>query len=249
MNRNADADRPERRSEARDERYAPGRYGDAPSPFGGRDPTDYERGGYRAETSDRYFSNERDPFERPDRGSGPSEYEHGGGKHGGGSYGQRGQEDYRSERRDYGGGTAWQPGRQMGDPRRSLYGENVPGPRYGASYVGWQRGELAGERGDDRFGRQGYGQAQWKQQEYEGEEQTFDPDYLQWRAEQIRKLDRDYLRYRRERYKKFCDEFDAWRTNQTSAAASSPVSSTQDKDAHDIAGTPNDTSAPGRRDR
>jgi len=108
------------------------------------------------------------------------------------------------------------------DPRRLQYGETeygVYGPRYGSSYSG---GAISGsgygrygERGDDRYGRQGYGQSAWQQ---EREQQRFDPDYLQWRAERIRELDNDYLRYCEERYKKFSDEFGAWRKSRESVS-------------------------------
>jgi hypothetical protein len=132
-----------------------------------------------------------------------------------------------------------------------LYGAHEPelsGRPYGSSYGGWQRGELPGNRGDDRFGRQGYGQSRW-QQEYEGEEQTFDPDYLQWRAEQIRNLDRDYQRYRKERYKKFCDEFDEWRRSQKSMAGSSPEANAQGNAAPDVPDAADDFPATAKRDR
>jgi len=48
----------------------------------------------------------------------------------------------------------------------------------------------------------------------------FDPDYHQWRSEQIRALDEDYRSWRQDRYKKFSDEFDQWRSGRSRNAAS-----------------------------
>lgn len=49
-----------------------------------------------------------------------------------------------------------------------------------------------------------------------------DPHYLQWRAEQIRKLDADYEAWSQERYRKFAEEFDTWRRERQSASAKGP---------------------------
>ena len=43
----------------------------------------------------------------------------------------------------------------------------------------------------------------------------YDPDYQQWRNEQMRNLDNDYESWRADRYKKFSDEFNTWRSNRT----------------------------------
>ena len=45
-----------------------------------------------------------------------------------------------------------------------------------------------------------------------------DIDYLQWRNEQVRKLDTDYQTWRQARYRKFADEFDAWRASRQDSA-------------------------------
>ncbi len=45
--------------------------------------------------------------------------------------------------------------------------------------------------------------------------QAFDPDYQQWRDEQIRNLDSDYETWRKDRYKKFSDEFNTWRSSRS----------------------------------
>ncbi len=44
----------------------------------------------------------------------------------------------------------------------------------------------------------------------------FDPDYHEWRAEQMRQLDRDYAVWRQERYRKFAEEFETWRRQRFS---------------------------------
>lgn len=44
----------------------------------------------------------------------------------------------------------------------------------------------------------------------------FDPDYHEWRAEQMRQLDKDYALWRQERYRKFAEEFETWRRQRFS---------------------------------
>jgi hypothetical protein len=48
------------------------------------------------------------------------------------------------------------------------------------------------------------------------QETEFDPEYLQWREEQLRRFDEDYRNWRKERYRKFSEEFDAWRRSRHS---------------------------------
>ena len=47
-----------------------------------------------------------------------------------------------------------------------------------------------------------------------GHHMQHDPDYHQWRSEQMRNLDNDYNEWRRERYKKFSEDFDQWRSSR-----------------------------------
>lgn len=54
---------------------------------------------------------------------------------------------------------------------------------------------------------------------YSGQNEQFDPDYHQWRAEQIRNLDNDYRTWRDDRYKKFSNEFNTWRSQRSSSAS------------------------------
>jgi len=44
--------------------------------------------------------------------------------------------------------------------------------------------------------------------------QGFEPDYHQWREEQLRNLDNDYETWRGERYKKFSEDFNTWRSSR-----------------------------------
>lgn len=65
-----------------------------------------------------------------------------------------------------------------------------------------------------------YGQHQGRPQH-----EQFDPDYHQWRADQLRSLDNDYRQWRDERYKKFSEEFDSWRKNRTTRSTSQGTTS------------------------
>jgi len=56
----------------------------------------------------------------------------------------------------------------------------------------------------------------------------FDPDYEQWRHEQMQQLDDDYEAYRRERYGKFAEDFNAWRANRSTRTASSGADADRD---------------------
>ena len=67
------------------------------------------------------------------------------------------------------------------------------------------RGGYPGYRDDN--GQGSYGQQQAARPHY-------DPDYHQWRNEQLRGLDDDYHAWRSERYNNFTQEFDAWRKNR-----------------------------------
>lgn len=49
-------------------------------------------------------------------------------------------------------------------------------------------------------------------------EEPFDPDYDQWRSEQMRSLDDDYRAWRNDRYKRFAEEFNAWRNKRSAGS-------------------------------
>ncbi len=197
----------------------------------------------------RQSGGDRDRFEQSyGRGGQQSDYYTGGSLFGSG---QQREDDYLESRSNWNEqGGRWQPGgSQMGTERRGQYpqyGETeygVYGPRYAGSGSGqsnyasggyWgsrerggqgQRYGMGDERGDDRWNRQGYGQSAW-QHEVERGQHHMDPDYLQWREEQIRNLDADYQRYRQERYRKFADEFGLWRRSRESSSSPSGQGST-----------------------
>ncbi|GHC88886.1 hypothetical protein GCM10007320_36150 [Pseudorhodoferax aquiterrae] len=74
-------------------------------------------------------------------------------------------------------------------------------------------GPYAGSQTYGGYGDQlGYGSYQGGRQQ----QHHHDPDYQQWREQQLRNLDEDYQSWRGERYKKFSDEFDTWRKNRQS---------------------------------
>jgi hypothetical protein len=56
-----------------------------------------------------------------------------------------------------------------------------------------------------------------------------DPDYDQWRREQLQRLDEDYEAYRRERYTKFSDDFNAWRAARTPSSSNASSGDKQGK--------------------
>lgn len=110
---------------------------------------------------------------------------------------------------DYGGGFGDYSGYGPGGPGYGAYGAE---DRYGGQRFG---GAPQGRDDDRRRGqeheRYGGSRADEHHQDH------YDPDYHQWRAEQIRSLDEAYRRYRQERYRKFADEFEQWRRTREQA--------------------------------
>ncbi len=53
-----------------------------------------------------------------------------------------------------------------------------------------------------------------------------DPDYHQWRAEQLQNFDSDYQNWRQERYRKFSEEFNDWRRRNASQRNAVPSAQT-----------------------
>lgn len=85
------------------------------------------------------------------------------------------------------------------------------GGRYGRTDFGRSAG-----RDDIREGLSlgsGYLPQQFGQDEHDQGEHR-DPDYTEWRREQMRKLDDDYSAWRKDRQKKFSEEFDTWRKDR-----------------------------------
>lgn len=60
----------------------------------------------------------------------------------------------------------------------------------------------------------------------------FDPDYHQWRSEQMSLLDKDYRAWRDDRYKKFSEDFNTWRSNRKSTETAEPAQAAESLTKH-----------------
>lgn len=69
-----------------------------------------------------------------------------------------------------------------------------------------------------------------------GQHQQHDPDYHQWRDEQLRGMDEEYEAWRQERYRRFSDEFGEWRRKRESGASSGASGSNSGTSATSIGG-------------
>lgn len=122
--------------------------------------------------------------------------------------GPAGQDRYQDHQSTRGVGAQQGPQRA---PYESNYGYESSHPSYRARGAGdWS----------SRSGTNQHGQEQ-------GDE--FDPDYHQWRRDQLQTLDNDYRQFRQERFKKFSDEFSSWRTSRASELGKQGKDKDQDK--------------------
>src|SRR5262249_30998069 len=140
---------------------------------------------------------ERDHFEEPYGRSAWQADDRGGRS----IYGSRRDDDFPRNLDDYRNRPAWQPGLDSSDSRRAQHGDTDYGgygPRYGSSYsrsdesgraptggaYGSYGNSLYGGYGDERseggYGRRGPGEP------HEDSRHEFEPEYRQWRDEQIR---------------------------------------------------------------
>ncbi len=144
----------------------------------------------------------------------------------------RGYDSYRSGQAAQGGGS-W---RQQDDyPYRGQRGHYGRGTYPDWPDAGYGSGRYA-SADDSRFGQVGGRDSQWQdQQQGFG---PYDPDYDQWRREQVRGLDEDYRSWRDERYKKFSDEFNTWRSNRPARSDSTSDSSSSSSAQHGSGKTP-----------
>ena len=130
--------------------------------------------------------------------------------------------------------------------------ENSRGPRgYGHSQayggpLGYQddshRGDQSWQQFNDRFSRSGAqgGNTQGGFESHSGTGgQHHDPDYHQWRSDQIRGLDSDYKAWRDERYSKFSSEFGEWRKGRKDTQSSSGLSDSESSSPTGSAGQGN----------
>lgn len=103
--------------------------------------------------------------------------------------------------------------RDRDDARYGPYGQDQRRPSgmdrdyRGAGYAG-----PGGYGGGYGGAEQGYDRGRWGSGQRESEQ--FDPDYDQWRREQLRALDDDYNQWRQDRFKKFSEEFSSWRSSR-----------------------------------
>jgi hypothetical protein len=186
---------------------------------GGYSDYGYERFGQPRNGPSRPYGDYPGQHASEDFGGQQGDFGYDAGQYGSGQSGQRPwSEDRDWERRGTGYSTDsrdWAPprqGRQQGDayPRD-------PGNNWGAH--GGQGSDVFGPRGNDaEMGQANQGQ--------------FDPDYHQWRNEQLRTLDDDYRNWRQDRYKKFSDEFSNWRKNRPASAGESDSGGTGSKAGH-----------------
>ena len=145
-----------------------------------------------------------------------------------GNYGQRGGQDqggqrdggYRhgyDARSDSTGGYGNGNGSFRPDNQGSRGGRG-PSATWGQSladnYQG-SRGWQESPDNHDRYGDNGY---QGNFQQGQRGQAYHDPDYHQWRSEQLSRLDRDYDEWRQHRYQRFSEDFDNWRSNRANQA-------------------------------
>ena len=111
----------------------------------------------------------------------------------------------------YGGEPGYEVGRHAGSSGRSAapYDDTPAYPRrsFPAAYDQW------GEAGHEEPVR--YGAQKREERVLREKSRQFDPDYHQWREEQLNALDDDYRAWRGERYQKFADEFSQWRSGRS----------------------------------
>lgn len=128
------------------------------------------------------------------------------------------------DRFQYGGGYR-NDGRDMyaSHPQRfdNDYRDGYPSQEQGRSARGGRAGYYDGGGGASASGYLGYPQdGQQRFQGQQGAQGHHDPDYQQWRQEQMRLLDEDYQSWRQERYQKFADDFNTWRSSRTQPSSS-----------------------------
>jgi hypothetical protein len=124
----------------------------------------------------------------PDNSFGSGNY--GGGDWNAGSYGSRGSNDFWRGR-----------GRDVGPTYGQSSADDYQGSR------GWQ----GAPNNQDRYGDNGY---QGNFQQGQRGQAYHDPDYRQWRNEQLSRFDLDYAEWRQDRYQRFSEDFENWRANR-----------------------------------
>ena len=131
--------------------------------------------------------------------------------------------NYRGQRDNY--GTLSGQGRQGQGGNYDQGGQSAQ--RFGGYRHGYDaRTDSTGGYGSGNYGPDNAGGADWNaQRAWRDEARTrddgstygqsyHDPDYHQWRGEQLNRLDRDYDEWRQHRYQRFAQDFDNWRANR-----------------------------------
>lgn len=75
------------------------------------------------------------------------------------------------------------------------------------------------------------GASQQGHQGHQGDD-LFDPDYHQWRMEQLRAFDEDYRQWRQDRFRRFSDEFNQWRQGRQQPGRDATSGLGQETGAH-----------------
>ncbi len=150
---------------------------------------------------------------------------------------QMGSSEYGGRESPWGG----HGGRSRGEPERSSFSGDEhrrrPADDYERGYWGndFNRGDLDSfEHGEPvatgpRTWGSGIGSG--VQGRGMGQGRHSDPDYQQWRNEQLERFDDDFEAFRRERYGKFADEFNTWRSNRANQKPSSANPGTRTSDS------------------
>lgn len=143
-------------------------------------------------------------------------------------YGSYGQDRYNQDR--YNQRNAGSQG------QRGLYGQNPygqvgsyhdPDPMRDERSFGFDP-DAYQDRGD--WGYRGTSRDQRRYAEDPYQREQFDPDYDQWRQEQLKSLDDDYRQWRSDRFKKFSDEFSSWRSSRSASGNKGSSGGTQTTD-------------------
>ena len=164
--------------------------------------------------------------------------------------------DARSDSTGGYGGSDWNAQRAWRDEQRQR--GNGGGSTYGQSSADNDqggRGRQGNPASQDRYGDNGY---QGNFQQGQRGQAYHDPDYHQWRSEQLSRLDRDYDDWRQHRYQRFADEFDQWRSSrgndggragaQAGATQADATPGAADKDkANDTSSTLGSSSSSGKK--
>ena len=123
------------------------------------------------------------------------------------------------------------------------YAQDTGNWGWGQDYDREAQGGYEGLQGHGGYGGQEGGRGSRAYGSSSRQQQHRDPDYHQWREEQLRMLDDDYESWRKERYQKFSDEFNAWRSNRTGRAGTDAEATSGQKGGGSQAGVSGSSTA------